>query len=60
MDLQLREIQYKLDIISKKDDDNFLALRDQAVTLQNKLNDDRVKTAEMDLQLSNELQQFEQ
>ena len=60
MDLQLREIQYKLDIILKKDDDNFLALRDQAVTLQNKLNDDRVKTAEMDLQLSNELQQFEQ
>ena len=28
MDLQLREIQYKLDIILKKDDDNFLALRD--------------------------------
>ena len=60
MDLQLREIQYKLDIILKKDDDNFLALRDQAVTLQSKLNDDRVKTAETDLQLSNELAQFEQ
>ena len=60
MDLQLREIQYKLDIILKKDDDNFLALRDQAVTLQRKLNDDRVKTAETDLQLSNELAQFEQ
>ena len=56
MDLQLRELQYKLDIILKRDDDNFLALRDQAVTLQNKLNDDRVRSAETDLQLSNELQ----
>ena len=49
MDLQLRDIEYKVDSILRKDDAQFLQLREQAVTLQTKLNEDRVFTADHDL-----------
>lgn len=59
IDLQLRDLEYKIGAADRKNLESFNELRDQGQDLANKLADEKISGEDNDMQLQSEVQAFE-